>query len=259
MGVQVTQVDDTRNQSTALFAVKRLFIFDNRFKNNQTFKNTSGSSMSIDTGTLVARAAGTYETATATFGSALTAGQTMIIAGLTYTSTAATTAAQLAAAFANLDNGATTGAGTATGTYSGALTAYSTGAVNTATNAVTFTAETIGNKTDLTATGTGTSPTFVIVSGSSTTASGLIPVTSANLADTIGIAVVDGGPVTLPDSESLNVAYGTRGEINATYLVLPSGVTLDTVVGNKSLEDILEGIGFDVNRTIVENTIYDNY
>lgn len=72
----------------------------------------------------------------------LSAGQTVTLAGLTYTSTGATTQAQLATAFASLANGATTGGGTGTGTYSGALTGFATGTVTS--NTVVFTAVTVG-------------------------------------------------------------------------------------------------------------------
>lgn len=250
MALNIALTNATRNQATATYTLKKIFIFDNRFIEG-TYKNQSGASMTLQSGMLAARAAGTYETAAATFGNALTTGQTMIIAGLTYTSTAATTTAQLAAAFANLDNGATTGAGTLTGTYSGALTAYSSGPASG--SSVTFTAETVGNKTDLTATGTGTSPTFVIVSGTSTTGGGFIPVTSANLADTIGITATDGA-ITLPDSESSFISVGTKGGIDGGNLTLPSGVTLDTVVGNKTLRDILEALGFHIGAASVEQT-----
>jgi flagellar hook-associated protein 2 len=67
------------------------------------------------------------ESSVLTFGSALTAGQSVTIGGLTYTSTNGTTATQLASAFASLARGATSGAGTATGTYSGTLTDFATG------------------------------------------------------------------------------------------------------------------------------------
>lgn len=72
----------------------------------------------------------------------LTAGQSVTIGGLTYTSTGATSQAQLIAAFENLANGATTGAGTGTGTYSGALTGWSSGA--NAAGVITFTSSTAG-------------------------------------------------------------------------------------------------------------------
>lgn len=244
----------TRNQATATYSFIKIFIFDNRYVEG-IFKNTSGAAIPLQSGLLAARAAGTYETAAATFGTGLTAGQTMIIAGLTYTSTGATTPAQLATAFANLDNGATTGAGTATGTYSGALANYSTGAANGAS--VTFTAETTGPKTDLTATGTGTTPTWVYVQGTSTTGSGFIPVTSANLADIIGITAVD-GLVILPDSESSFINICTKGTIDGNKLTLPTGVTLDTVVGNKTVRDLIESLGIHVDTSGVEQTKAEN-
>lgn len=109
--------------------------------------------------------AGTFETASVLFSATpLSAGQTVTLAGLTYTSTGATTQAQLAAAFANLANGATTGAGTGTGTYSGALTGYATGAVITSTTVV-FTATTTGNQPNLTQSGTGAAATITITAG----------------------------------------------------------------------------------------------
>ncbi|MEI6601573.1 MAG: flagellar filament capping protein FliD [Comamonadaceae bacterium] len=85
---------------------------------------------------------------------ALKAGQSVTIGGLTYTATLATTAEQLAAAFASLSAGATTGAGTATGSYSGTLTGFATGAVTGST--VTATSSTANaDVTDLAITNTG--------------------------------------------------------------------------------------------------------
>lgn len=251
MPYTIAQTNATRNQSTATYTFKKIFIWANKYIEG-LFKNNSGSTINLISGYLVARAAGTYEVATAVFGSALTAGQTMILGGLTYTSTGATTVAQLAAAFASLNNGATTGAGTDTGTYSGALTNFSTGPVVNGTTVV-FTAAQVGNTTNLAATGTGTAPTITIVAGTSTTASGFIPVTSSNLADTIGITAVE-GPVAVADSQTLFINICTGGGIDGSLLTLPSGVTLDTVVGNKSLRDVLEAIGFHIGTPAVEHT-----
>jgi len=86
---------------------------------------------------------GTTETASINF-SALTAGQSVTLGGLTYTSTANTSAAQVATAFANLAANASTGQGTGTGSYSGTASAnFSSGAASgssvvfTATSAAT--------------------------------------------------------------------------------------------------------------------------
>ena len=101
---------------------------------------------------------GATETGTVTLTGGMTATQTIILGGLTYTSTAVTTQAQAAAAFAGLANGATTGAATATGVYSGTLTGWTTSAVmGTGGYTVVFTSTTANDGTvvDLADTGTG--------------------------------------------------------------------------------------------------------
>lgn len=257
MGVTVNQRNVTRNQSTADYTQKRVFLFGNSFDGG-LLKNTNAADLTLESGVLLARAAGTYETASVVFNaSGLTAGQTQILGGLTFTSTGVTTQAELAAAFANLEDGATTGAGASLGTYSGALTGWSTGAVTVGTT-VLFTATTVGNVTNLAETGTGANPTITIVAGGSTaSAGGLIPVTSSNLADVIGILTYEGvGELGTDDELQVNMCIG--GEIDGTELELPSGVTLNTVVGNKTLKDVLNAVGFVVRDNVVENTNFDN-
>jgi hypothetical protein len=256
MSIYATQRNATNNQSTVDYLKQNIFTFGNRY-NTGTFINNLGESLVADDGILVVRNSGTFETATAKF-VALTTGQTMIIAGLTYTSTGATTAAQLAAAFANLAVGATTGAGTATGSYSGALTGYSTGAVvGDSLDTVVFTASTVGNKTDLSATGTGTTPTFTIVGGTAGVDEGFSPATSATLANVIGILKVTNGAETMENAASVKANYAICGDIDAGMLILPNGVTLDSMVGSKALKDILTALGFVLNN-VVEGTKYDN-
>ena len=256
MSIYATQRNATNNQSTVDYLKQNIFTYGNRY-NSGVFINNLGESLVADDGILVVRNSGTFETATAKF-VALTTGQTMIIAGLTYTSTGATTAAQLAAAFANLAVGATTGAGTATGSYTGALTGYATGAVVGASlDTVVFTASTVGNKTDLTATGTGTSPTFTIVGGTAGVDEGFSPATSATLANVIGILKVTNGAETMANAASIKANYCISGDIDAGMLILPAGVTLDSIVGSKALKDILTALGFVLNN-VVEGTKYDN-
>lgn len=255
MSIYATQRNATRNQSTEDLRFENLFLTNNRYGSG-IFINNIGESLDAKSGILVVRNSGTFETATAKF-VALTTGQTMIIAGLTYTSTGATTAAQLAAAFANLAVGAITGAGTATGSYSGTLTAYSTGAVVGASlDTVVFTASTVGNKTDLAATGTGTSPTFTIVGGTAGVDEGFSPATSATLANVIGILKID-GINKMANAASLNANYALSGDIDTSLLILPNGVTLDSMAGSKALKDILTALGF-VLYNVVETTKYDN-
>lgn len=115
------------------------------------------------TGKVVAHS-GLTESAHVTF-SALTAGQTLIIAGLTFTAGASgTTATQLAKAWAGLSDGYTGGTVTG-GTFTGTLTGYSTEAVDADT--VVFNATSANtNATDIVATGTGAAAaTITIVQG----------------------------------------------------------------------------------------------
>ena len=118
--------------------------------NDFTLKSDNGSSGITVTTTQGATAVN--ETSSLAFGTALTAGQTITVGGLTYTSTGATSTAQLAAAFASLANGATTGPGTATGSYSGKLSGFATGAAAGSTlSAKSVTSSNVTFTTDVTA------------------------------------------------------------------------------------------------------------
>ena len=134
--------------------------------------NTTAVTVRQDAAVAVANAApttgGVTETASVRF-TALDAGQTVNIAGLTFTATTAMTAAQAAAAFANLVNNAafaapansitqgdTQSAGSAAlGTYTGVFSGWTSGAAVGDTVVFTSTAAN-SNVTDLANTGTGT-------------------------------------------------------------------------------------------------------
>ena len=255
MSIYANQRGANRNQSTVDYNAQNVFTYGNRYT-PAIFVNNLGESLDAQDGILVYRNAGTYETAQVRFGAALTAGQTIILGGLTYTSTGATTTAQLSAAFANLAVGATTGVGTATGTYSGTLTGYSTGDVLHSGTDVLFTASTVGNKTDLAATGTGTAPTITIENGTSGTLNGISPVTQSTLANVIGILKMD-GINTMADASTMTSNMCIDGDIDASMLILPIGVTLDTIVGSKALRDILTSQGFVLNN-VIEGTKFNN-
>jgi hypothetical protein len=257
MGIYAIQRNATRNQSTVDYNAQNVFTYGNRYQ-QATFVNNLGESLDAQDGILVYRNAGTYETAVVRFSAtSLTAGQTMIIAGLTYTSTGTTTQAQLAAAFANLAVGATTGAGTATGSYSGTLTGYSTGAVLHSGTDVLFTASTVGNKTDLTQSGTGASVTSITIqNGTSGTLNAVSPITSTTVGSTIGILKME-GINTMADGTSMLANVCIDGDIDASMLILPTGVTLDTIVSGKALRDILTTQGFVLNN-VIEGTKFNN-
>ena len=119
------------------------------------------------------------ESALVTFTTALTVGQTLIMAGLTFTSGASgTTVAQLVAAWSNLGKGIASGTGyaaltdvtnsSAGGTFTaGTLTGYAVEKVDA--NTVVFNAVPgLANATNVAATGTGAAPTISITAGSAT-------------------------------------------------------------------------------------------
>lgn len=89
------------------------------------------------------------------------------------------------------------------------------------------------------------------------TANGFLPATNANLANVVGVVDLDGS-VTLAENATTNINVCTKGTIDGNLLVLPSGVTLNTTVGSKSLRDVLEAIGLHVDTSTVENTKFDN-
>lgn len=247
MSIYATQRNATRNQSTVDYLVQNIFTYGNRYGKGILVNNT-GETITATDGFLVVRNAGTFETATVNFAD-LTNGQTVILAGLTYTATGAVTATTVAQAFANRAVGYV-----GTGALSGTLTGYATGE-NTGENVV-FTASTVGPKTDLVATGTGSVTGITIVNGTAGIDEGFSPATSANLANVIGVLKIE-GKNEMANGAVLNANYALCGDIDATMLVLPLGVTLDTIVGSKALKDVLTALGFVLNN-VLESTKFDN-
>lgn len=143
---------------------------------------------------------------------ALTAGQTLIVGGLTFTAGAAgTTAAQTAAAFANLTTGATQG-NSVLGTYQGAVTGWTSGAASTAT--VLFTSTAAGNVADLAFTGTGTAPTLTLVQGVAAVAAA-------------GVGGIANGAITIAD-----VNYGSATKAGTITTATLSNFTTANVNDN---------------------------
>ena len=113
----------------------------------------------------------------------LNAGQSVTVAGLTYTAINNRTEAQVAAAFVGLADGATTGPDTANGTYSGKMVNWSTTGNTVSTATLTFNSSTpITNVTDLVATATPTLPTVVTTQGIATAVTEAAAVTFKDLA-----------------------------------------------------------------------------
>ncbi|MFB9887862.1 beta strand repeat-containing protein [Balneatrix alpica] len=213
----------------------------------------------------VTAVAGVTETASVKF-SALTAGQTLIMGGLTFTATVDMTAAEAAAAFANLVNGtlpaagdSQAGASAAKGTYTGIFTGWTSGAVSGDT--VVFTSTTANTDVaNLANTGTGTA-TVTTTAGSAATAAkdGVLGVINGTVTiddnatasittvsvDGYGNASTIGNTTSLTKLTDLTLANsgstGTAGETDATMTVDAAGVaslnlTVNNIKGNVSLD-----------------------
>ena len=127
--------------------------------------DTEGAAASDDLDSILPAVVLSTESSVVTFKN-LTAGQTVTVAGLTYTSTAATTAAFVAYAFANITAGSTPPTNLPYGTFSGTLTAFDSGRANEGSADITFTSTTPSTAvTDIVVTSTGTAPTVVTTQG----------------------------------------------------------------------------------------------
>lgn len=76
------------------------------------------------------------------------------------------------------------------------------------------------------------------------------------LADIIGVTNIE-GEVVLANGADTQCNYCHCGDIDAGLLTFPAGVTLNTVVGNKILKDVLTDLGF-VLFNVTENSKFDN-
>lgn len=72
----------------------------------------------------------------------------------------------------------------------------------------------------------------------------------------VGILNVEGETV-LAATETINCNVCISGDVDASLLTLPAGVTINTVVGDKLLKDILTNLGFVLNN-VTENSNFDN-
>lgn len=138
--------------------------------------------------------------------SAMTAGQSVTVAGLTFTASGAVTATQAAAAFANLAANATNGSSTL-GIYSGKLTSFGSGAVggtNTDTVVLTASSATTGSASVGVAAVGATGPA-ITAGPAGVTAADAVPAAAG---------VVDGA-VTISD---LNYNTATAGKIATVSL-----------------------------------------
>lgn len=121
--------------------------------------------------------------------SALLSGQSVTVAGLTYTASQDLTASDVAAAFSGLSESALTPAATAQGTFSGALTGFSAGV--SAADTLTFSSATAGAVTDISVSTTGATPAIVTTTQGTAAANESSAVTFKDM--TVGQSVTVGG------------------------------------------------------------------
>lgn len=86
---------------------------------------------------------------------------------------------------------------------------------------------------------------------------GIVAITAvADLDKVIGV-LNPNGSVELAQNETISVNYAHKGDIDGGLLVLPDTVTLNTVVGDQTLKDLLTSKGF-VILNVTELTKFDN-
>ncbi len=194
-------------------------------------------SQAASTTEVAAVTAGTKVTETASVKfSALTAGQTLTIGGLTFTASTAMTAAEAASAFANLVNGTLPAAGdsqgggaASKGTYTGILSGWTSGAVSTDT--VVFTSTTANkNVTDLANTGTGTA-TVTTTSGSGT-AQGEV-----QTIDLTGVTAGANGDFTIAGVTISVLTTDTTQQIADKVVAALNAVAAGTAIGDATATD----------------------
>lgn len=178
------------------------------------------------------------ETSGVTF-TALTAGQTVRVAGLTYTATASTTAAQVAAAFSNLAANSSKnafivqdGGGQPIGKLDGTLIGFSTGAVSG--NVITFTSSTPGTI------GTHISPVTGAVSLVTAPAVPFVNASAGDIniptPDTSELAFTDllaGQTVTVGGLTFKATANVTADQVTQAF----AGITAGSFVSNRVIDD----------------------
>lgn len=81
---------------------------------------------------------------------------------------------------------------------------------------------------------------------------------AANIANVVGIAAVE-GDVVVANAATANINIATQGTVAEGEIILPGGVTLDTVIPTTqlTLRDRLNELGFHLEAA-TENTKYDN-
>jgi flagellar hook-associated protein 2 len=200
----------------------------------------------------------------------MTAGQSVTVGGLTYTSTAATTAAEVAAAFSGLQASAGTPTNPTTGTFSGSLTGFNA-SVTGGTGVLSFTSTTTGaNVTDLAA--SGASARITLADGKDTPQDIVNAINSSKAGVTAQLVntgdgsatpyqIILSGPVGTTGAFTLNTDYGVG--TGSPGLAFPDGhaanqVATDALVkvdgisytrSSNELTDVVTGLTLNLKST----------
>lgn len=253
MGVQVTTRNNTRNQLTVDFLLSHFCLFDNRFI-PATFKNNTGLALSLTGAMPVARDITTANQVIPVLGP-IGAPAVPVLAAITQTSTLSATTYFIKQTALTV-YGESTGSTEASQAISGTTQSISvTGVVVPgALKYRTYIGTTTNAEGQYFETAT---PVLVITTATGT--SGTVPTsdTSGNLANVIGFTIVE-GTVALANSATSPISVVKSGNIDANYIILPPNTTFDTTVGNKAFQDVLNGVGFTMDRTGIDNTKIDN-
>jgi flagellar hook-associated protein 2 len=229
--------------------------------------STAGSNVSDLAVTTTANAAPTVTTtqgvSAVTEYSAVTfkdmaAGQSVTVAGLTYTTTAAATAAQVASVFASLSASATTPTNPSTGTFSGALTGFNAGG-NLGTGTLYFSSTTAGaNVSDIAVSGASArvslaagkdTPQDLVNAINATTAGVTAQLVNTGDGSASPYQIVLTGPMGAAGSFAVSTNYGSG--TGTPGLIFPANQS-----GNQSAVDALVKVD-GVSYTRANNTISD--
>jgi hypothetical protein len=80
--------------------------------------------------------------------------------------------------------------------------------------------------------------------------------TEAELQKVVGVVSFRGEQV-IAQNGTVNVTFCYKGDLDVNLLVYPGAATINTVVGDKILKDVLTDLGFSVHN-VTENTNFDN-
>lgn len=253
MAVQITTRTNTRNQLTVDYLLSHFCLFDCRFI-PATFKNNTGLSLNLVGGMPVARDTTTANQVIPALGN-IGAPAIPVLSAVTQTSTLSATTYYIKQTALTV-YGESTGSPEASIAISG--TTQSIGVAGVAVPGALKYRTYIGTTTNTEGQYFETlTPVLTITSATGT--SGTVPTsdTSGNLSNTIGFVISD-GTVALANAGTLKISVVIHGNIDANYIILPANTTMDTVVGNKAYQDVLNGIGFTMDRTGIDNTKIDN-